>query len=279
MTDDLALLKERVNLRVGLWSILIALAGLGILLISTPIGKAGYARSGVLLEESGAALFIAGVLAVIWEWGGKRAFADEVLAKANMSRDLAEAGVDTIVMSFKDHRVDWDILFKNACRLDLFVAWGATWRNTQAEQIEKLLSDPDAKLRVVFPDPEVPHIRESLAARFTMDGEAVKRMINEARDFFQHQKEKASGRGKLEIYFSAVVPVFTFYKFNNKAVLALYNHRIGKTPVPALVCDRDGFLFKFIAAEFEGILADTRTRRVDEEKAADEQARVNPAKA
>ena len=106
MTDDLTLLKERVNLRVQLWSVLIALAGLGILFLSTPIEKAGYQKSGILLQEAGAALFIAGVLAVIWELAGKRAFADEILAKANMARDLAEAGVDTIVESFKDHRID-----------------------------------------------------------------------------------------------------------------------------------------------------------------------------
>jgi len=277
MTDDLNLLKERVNLRVGLWSVFIALAGLGILSLSTPIGKAGYQKSGTLLEEAGAALFIAGVLAVIWELGGKRAFADEILAKANMARDLAEAGVDTIVESFKDHRIDWEALFKNACRLDLFVAWGATWRNTQAEQIEKLLSDADAKLRIALPDPEVPHIVESLAMRFAMDNEAIKRMIDEARDFFQRQKQKSGGKGKVEIYFTSIVPVFTFYRFNNKAVLALYNHGTGKTPVPTIICDRDGFLFRFLTTEFEGILADTRTRRVDKEEAATEPARITPA--
>ena len=59
-------------------------------------------------------------------------------------------------------------------------------------------------------------------------------------------------------------------------MFALYSHRIGKVAVPAVVCDRDGFLFTFTAAEFEGILADKRTRRVDKEKAANEPARVNP---
>ena len=277
MTSDLNLLKERVNLRVGLWSIFIALTGLGILFLSTPIGKAGYQKSGTLLEEAGAALFIAGILAVIWELGGKRAFADEILAKANMARDLAEAGVDTIVESFKDHRIDWEVLFKNACRLDMFVAWGATWRNTQAEQIEKLLSDADAKLRIALPDPEAPHVVESLAARFTMDNQDIKRMIEEARDFFQRQKEKAGGRGKVEIYFTSIIPVFSFYRFNNKAVFALYNHRAGKTPVPTVVCDREGFLFRFLTAEFQGILTDARTRRVDKEEATTEPARLTPA--
>jgi hypothetical protein len=158
----------------------------------------------------------------------------------------------------------------------MFVAWGATWRNTQAEQIEKLLSDEDAKLRIALPDPEAPHVIESLATRFALDNEAIKRMIDEARDFFQHQKEKARGKGNVEIYFTSIVPVFTFYRFNNKAVFALYNHRAGKPAVPTVICDREGFLFRFLTAEFEGILADARTRRVDKEEAATEPARVTP---
>src|SRR5436309_3589338 len=194
MPDDVDLLTERVTRRIQLWSILIALAGLVLLYLSTPIDRAGYHKIGALLQESGAALFIAGVLAVIWELGGKRAFADEILAKADMSRDLAEAGVDSVAPSFRDSRVNWNKLFKNACRLDIFVAYGATWRNTQAERIEELLSDADAKLRIVLPDPEDSHIVDTLARRFGgMSNEDMKREIEVARAFFQHQKEKAKG--------------------------------------------------------------------------------------
>jgi len=101
-----------------------------------------------------------------------------------------------------------------------------------------------------------------------MSNEDMKREIEVARAFFQHQKEKA--KGELEIYFSAIVPVFTFYRFNNKAVFALYNHRVGKLPVPTVICDNEGFLFHYITAEFEGILADERTRRVDKQVAITE---------
>lgn len=277
MPDDVGLLTERVTLRVQLLSIVVALAGLILLYFSTPVDHAGYHKSGALLEETGAALFIAGILAVIWELRGKRAFADEILAKANMARDLAEAGVDSVVANFRDPRVNWINLFKNACRLDIFIAFGTTWRNTQAERIEELLSDKDAKLRIVLPDPDDTHIVDSLATRFRMTKENVKRTIEEARAFFQHRKEKA--KGTVEIYFSGIVPVFSFYRFNNKAVFALYNHRVGKEPVPTVICDNEGFLYKYITAEFEGILADGRTRRVDKQVTGDESERAKPPEA
>jgi hypothetical protein len=166
MAHDLGLLTERVNRRIHLLSLLLIAAGLSIMWISLPVGHAGYQKSATLLEESGAALFISGILAVLWELAGKRAFADEILAKANMSRDLAEAGIEVATYSFKDKRIDWENLFKSTCRLDIFIAYGHTWRNTQSEHINKLLSDPDAKLRIILPDPEDEELVKSLSLRF-----------------------------------------------------------------------------------------------------------------
>jgi len=261
MPDDLNLLKERVDLRIQIWSILIALLGLVMLYVSAPVQAAGYHRSGTLLEESGAAIFISGVLAALWEKAGKRAFADEILAKANMSRDLAEAGMDVVTHSFKDERINWDQLFKNACRLDLFVAYGHSWRNTQSERIDRLLSDPNATIRVVLPDPDDEDMVKGLSGRFEMEPDVVKQEIEETRKFFERRIKKA--RGKVEVYFSRIMPLFTFYLFNNKVVFALYNHRRGQQLVPSFICSKEGFLFQFFSDEFEGIRGDARTRRVD----------------
>jgi len=261
MADDLNLLQERVDLRVQSWSIFIGLLGLVMLYVSAPVQAAGYHRSGTLLEESGAALFISGVLAVLWEKAGKRAFADEILAKANMSRDLAEAGIDVVTHSFKDERINWDQLFKNACRLDLFLAYGHTWRNTQSERIDRLLSDPNATIRVVLPDPDDNELVKGLSGRFEMEPEAVKQEIEETKKFFERRIKKA--RGRVELYFTRIMPLFTFYLFNNKVVFALYNHRSGQQVVPSFICSKEGFMFQFFSDEFEGIRGDTRTTPID----------------
>src|SRR5438552_5745320 len=118
--DVVRLLTERVNLRIQLVSLVFVILGLGMMFLSLSVGGAGYHKTATLLEESGVAVFISGVLAVLWELAGKRAFADEVLAKANMSRDLADAGIDIVTSSFQDQHISWEQLFKNACRLDIF---------------------------------------------------------------------------------------------------------------------------------------------------------------
>lgn len=261
MANDLRLLTERVNLRVQLLSLVFAIVGIALMFVSPAVRDAGYHKSATLMEESGAALFISGVLAVLWELAGKRGFADEILAKANMSRDLAEAGIDVAVYSFKDERIRWDQLFKSACKLDLFVAYGHTWRNTHSEKIDKLLSDADAKIRVILPDPAAEELVLALSVRFQMDAEIVKQEIGEAIKFFERKRKKA--KGKIELYVTRIVPTFTFYRFSGKLVFALYNHREGQQAVPSFVCDKEGFLFKFFSDEFEGILIDKRTRPVE----------------
>lgn len=270
MAHDLRLLTERVNLRIRLLSLVFAAVGLIIMSISLPVGHGGYHKSATLLEESGAALFISGILAVLWELAGKRAFADEILAKANMSRDLADAGIDVAAYSFKDKRIDWDELFKSACRLDIFVAYGHTWRNTQSEHIDTLLSDADSKLRIILPDLESEEVVKSLSVRFEMEPDTVKQEIGEAIKFFERRKKKA--KGSIEIYLTRVMPLFTFYRFNSKVVFALYNHRAGQQAVPSFVCDKEGFLFKFFSDEFEGIIGDPRTKPIEPEQPGPERA-------
>src|SRR6266700_854092 len=259
---DLELFAERVNRRVQLVSLFLVAVGIASVFLSDPVRTAGYHKWAAFLAEGGAALFIAGVLAVVWELAGKRAFTDEILSKENMARDLAEAGVEVVTNSFKDERVRWDLLFKNACRLDIFISYGHTWRNTQLERIDKLLSDPSSRLRVVLPDPKDEVTMETLASRFDMLTKDVQDEIAGSQAFFEHRRKNAAGI--VEIYFTRITPLFSFYRFNNKTVFALYNHRKGRLTVPTFVCDRDGFLFEYFSNEFEGIVGDTqRTRRVD----------------
>jgi hypothetical protein len=255
MPDELGLLKERVNLRTLLVAIVTAAIGMTLILLSQSVGPQGYVKSAVVLKEIGGALFISVAVALLWDLVGKRAFADEVLAKANMSRDLADAGIQMVLPSFQDERLKWDELFRNACRLDMFVAYASTWRNTQLQRIDKFLSDPDAKLRVLLPDPADEDILKGLAKRFSLTPDRVHDELVEALEFFKHRREKA--KGTVDIFVTTALPVFTFYRFNNRAVFALYNNRTGRLPVPAMLCEEGGFLFSYLTAEFEGLIGDT----------------------
>jgi len=190
-------------------------------------------------------------LTLAWELIGKRAFTDEILLKANMSRDLADAGIEVATQNFRDNRIAWEQLFANSNRLDLWVSYASTWRNTHAQAIEKLLSRKDARIRVVLPNPANDRVLQELADRYEKTKEGLKKQIEEAIAAFTQLKAP----GTVEVYLANTLPIFTIYIFTSKAVIAFYNHRKGRIPVPTLVCGEDGFMFKYVTKEFEGIIA------------------------
>jgi hypothetical protein len=96
-----------------------------------------WVKRATVVRELGAALFISVALTLLWDLAGKRAFSDEILAKANMSRDLADAGVELISDTFQTDRVNWSDLFKNACKLDIFVAYAHTYPRGDSDAICK----------------------------------------------------------------------------------------------------------------------------------------------
>jgi hypothetical protein len=205
----------------------------------------------VVLREIGVLLFVTSALTLAWELIGKRAFADEILIKANMSRDLADAGIEVATQNFRDNRIPWDQLFNNSNRLDIWVSYASTWRNTHAQAIEKLLSRTGARMRVVLPNPANDSVLQELADRYEKTKEALKAQIEEAITAFTQLQRL----GPVEIYLANTLPIFTIYIFTNKAVLAFYNHRKGRIPVPTIVCGEDGFMFDYVTKEFEGIIA------------------------
>src|SRR5205809_2846365 len=99
MPHNIRLLIERTNLRTLLISF--CFLGIGAICLggSHFAAKSEYHAIEAVLREAGAVLLVSGVLGTIWEFAAKRAFADEVLAKAGMSRDLADAGIEVVTKS------------------------------------------------------------------------------------------------------------------------------------------------------------------------------------
>jgi hypothetical protein len=248
------LVSDRLILSVVYSLAPLGLMGIGLLFWSKFAEEWHHPIRAAVLGELGALFVVTAVLTFVWDLMGKRAFADEILVKANMSRDLADAGVEIATANFRDSRTPWEQLFKNSTTLDIWVSYASTWRNTHAQAIEKLLSRKNSKLRVVLPDPSNVRILQELADRYEKEPEALKAQIEEAAKAFL----KFRDHGAVEVHFAETLPTFSMYLFNSKAVFAPYNHRKGRIPVPAIVCDEDGFLFRYLAEEFEALIRSSK---------------------
>lgn len=213
------------------------------------------------LGQVGGLLLATGLLAVAWDLFGRRSLADEVLAKAGLSADITRAGIVRVTDQYLA-QVEWTSLFRDVTRLDIFVAYGATWRNTHRASLQQVARRPGARIRVFLPDPGDDRTVAVLADRFHMQPDALVGKINEAvRDF---RSLAVPGGAELEVGLHAGDSVFSFYRFDSKAVLTLYSHgQERRTQVPTFVMD-GGELFEFVYNELAAIAS--RSKPAPEEQ-------------
>jgi hypothetical protein len=109
-------------------AVVTGLVGLGLLYMTGRDDWWKHAHGARALIEAVGALLIASVaLGLIWEYAGKRAFVREILAAASAGADLETLGIDRMSMNYIEVP-DWSALFAGVQKLDVFVAYGRTWR-------------------------------------------------------------------------------------------------------------------------------------------------------
>jgi hypothetical protein len=207
------------------------------------------------LGQFGGLLVATGLLAVAWDLFGRRALADEVLAKAGLSADIARAGIVRVTDQYLAD-VEWASLFRDVTKLDIFVAYAATWRSTHWGSLQQVARRSGARIRIFLPDPSNDRTVAVLADRFHTQPHALIGKINEAvREF---RSLAVPGGATLEVWLHAGDAVFSCYRFDSKAVLALYSHgQERRTQVPTFVVD-GGELFEFVYNELESIAAHSK---------------------
>src|SRR5436305_112072 len=92
-----------------------------------------FALNGISLSMLSVLIISVG-LAAVWELAGKRAFAREVLENARIASNIEKAGLTSIGASYIDEP-EWENLFNGVRELDVFVAYGQTWRNNQLARL------------------------------------------------------------------------------------------------------------------------------------------------
>jgi hypothetical protein len=204
-----------------------------------------------LLEQLGALLIVTSCLSILWELLGKRAFAKEVLDSTRMVTEIDSAGIKRITNQFYDESM-WRECFRGTEKLDIFAAYASTWRNTYMPLLQEIARKPKGRIRVYLTDPEDSSILATLAQRFGTQPERLKEKIWDTRDAFEALR--VEGGASIEVLYWRGDRVFTFYRFDNRVVLALYQHSGQRSPsLPTIVCENGGSLFQFVYDELVSI--------------------------
>ncbi|MGZ5440783.1 MAG: hypothetical protein ACXW5U_01460 [Thermoanaerobaculia bacterium] len=204
-------------------------------------------------REVGAVVVVTGLLTIFWELIAKRSFAEELLARVGTGKEIAASGLVGVTPNF--HRdIDWPDLFRNTRELDIFFAYGGTWRNSHLHELQAFVRQDNARLRVVLPDSDDPGTVGDLARRFGIPDNILVQRITDSEAAFRDLGGLAECRAHIEVWRLARTPVFSLYRFDNVIVAALYHHRRNRDPVPAFTAERPGTLFEFFGTEFDAIV-------------------------
>lgn len=241
--------------RVTLWIIIVALIFIviGVLLIWSVVGKPWTGKWRTLqlvMEQLGALLFVTATITLFWQLIAKRAFLGEILAKTQVSRDVALAGLLKITQRFHDD-IDWRRYIEKSSKIDIFFAYGRTWCGAHEEHLTTAIKNNNARVRVVLPDPNNKDTVSELARRFEFTPEDLKARIEESVDYFERLKGS-----NVELWFLPKCPVFSFYRFDHIGILATYKHQKGRGNVPTFVFEQGGTLYDFIRQEFDAMIKD-----------------------
>ncbi|MEU4421277.1 hypothetical protein AB0F81_11675 [Actinoplanes sp. NPDC024001] len=209
-----------------------------------------------LMEQLGGLLIVSGLLSVLWELVGKRAFAREVLDDTRLATELEASGIKRVGVQFFEEAV-WEECFKGVEKLDIFVAYAQTWRNINLTRLRVVAQKPSGRIRIYLPDPDDAQTIQTLSARFGFKPEELRQRIEATKQDFEALK--VPNGASVEVFYWRGDRLFTFYRFDNKVILSMYRHT-GRSPVlPTFVCESGGSLFQFVYDELRVIREASRS--------------------
>jgi hypothetical protein len=210
-----------------------------------------HAGGDALINNLGALLVISVALGLIWELAGRRSFAREVLETFNISADVDKAGIRHIGTRWLQDP-DWIELFNNARELEIFVAYGSTWRNAHLGQLQDIAKLNGRRINVYLADPTNESLIETLAKRFEQTTSDLRQRVIDTKDDFENLR--VSGGAEIQVFYFRGDRVFSFYRFDNQYVMTLYRHAKGRSAmVPTLVCNKGGTFYDFLESELAAI--------------------------
>ncbi len=219
----------------------------------------------VVLRELGAFIAISFTISLFWDMFGRKQLLDNVLDVTRLSDEIQQSGLTKIIEYFPDYNKWQDHFVKNN-NLDIVFSYGSGWRSNLKITLGEFVSKKGNRIRVIMPDPNDPLTINELARRFKYDETSMISKIQEAEVDFKDLASKAEENGAIvEIWFIPAAITYSFYRFNNLLIFAMFTHRQEKRiKVPSFVCEKGGWLYDYFEKEFEEMVNPDRklTRKV-----------------
>lgn len=251
-TGDSGLMRALNTYRTSFIAAFVVALGIFCLYIS---GIASFAKHSpvwqVVISQLGGLLVVTGGISMLWDLKGRRDFADEVLAKAQVAADIRSSGLQRLSMQWLED-VAWANMFHTAREVDVFVSYGTSWRNFHWARLQEFSRVSHNKLRVYLPHPDDPATISVLAQRYASTSERIVQQITDAARAFAGLRKE--GAADIRVYYRRGDPTFACYRFDGQIVVTLYSHLRSRGDVPTMLIG-PGTLYDFFSAELAAIRA------------------------
>ncbi len=155
----------------------------------------------------------------------------------------------------------FDELIGSATRMELLFIHSRRWRENHDAAIKAFMARPESSLELFLPDLENHELMFSLEKHFD-DGPLIPALVADAYRYFARLGREA--RKPINVWLFGRYPTYSFYGFDQRAVIALYSNSTAKKDLPAFEFSREGFLGRFLAADIEDLKRECRKRVPDE---------------
>lgn len=146
-------------------------------------------------------------------------------------------------------------LIGSASRMSVYFIHSRRWRENHDAAIKAFLSREGTSLEVFLPDLENHELMFSIARHFD-DGPLVPALVVDGYKYFGRL---AREYGKpAHIWLFSRYPTYTFYRFDERAVMALYSNTAAKKELPALEVTAEGALGQFLASDIADLRKECR---------------------
>lgn len=232
--------------------LVVVLGAIGVFLMVW--GDAGDSWPRAVSLQLGVAIVVGLFLSGLWELKAKRMFAQELHEQFNLSADVEQFALKRVSMNWSDD-ADWAKLFTSTKDVDLFLAYGYTWRGVKRGPLKQFTSKKGNRLRVCLPDPTCDWAMKALSVRFaTTEAEVATRIRAAAREFLDLREIEGAD---IRIHFRKGEPLFAAYRFGSEVVVTLYSNRRMKCDVPVLVASAGDFS-DFVTKDLDIVFGDSR---------------------
>ena len=154
---------------------------------------------------------------------------------------------------FPDFTDDFNSLLAESTKVILYFIHSRRWRENHNDAIHALLSRPESTLTVFLPDLGNQHLIASLVGHFD-DGPHVPGFIADAYRYFTDFHREFGG--KVRVLLFSEYPTYSFYKFDDTVIAAMYPTTPIRKSVPAFHFKCDGTFGEFLFKDIEHLLSE-----------------------